>query len=379
MILILLLLMLCAKFHEVTMDDGTLVMFVDTGFPCNDGTHIRRRQICNGKRECYQNEDENFCSYNQRIRQTFAFGQNATLYCDASTEDKDDSFSKVSWFDRKNELIHGFDAEKKSSTIATNWSSPTALKRKAGFTSTTQLADLTIYNITIEDRGVYECLVDFQYASTKITYSELFIAMNPSSVNITNKREYLLAGKSVDIECRSEGSYPVYEITWSLGSQKLRITEENNDTPYNDMVSVLTFQPSATDDGRYLTCRSRNPLNDLFGGNVIEDKWRLNVQYTPICKKNETEIHRALKQETVLLNCEVNANPPPIEFIWSLNSSDDMKSDQEPNFIATQQDPFFNYTPKSDSEFGILSCKARNTIGKQITACSFQIVAAGKV
>ncbi|XP_065218305.1 fibroblast growth factor receptor-like [Planococcus citri] len=65
MVLILLLLMSCAKFHEVTMEsnEGALVMFIDPGFTCNDGTRIRGRQFCNEITDCSENEDEDVCLY----------------------------------------------------------------------------------------------------------------------------------------------------------------------------------------------------------------------------------------------------------------------------------------------------------------------------
>ncbi|XP_065218238.1 laminin subunit alpha-1-like [Planococcus citri] len=65
MVLILLLLMLCAKFHQVTMEynegAGALVMFIDPVFTCNDGTRIRGRQFCDGNKDCSQYEDEYSC------------------------------------------------------------------------------------------------------------------------------------------------------------------------------------------------------------------------------------------------------------------------------------------------------------------------------
>ena len=79
------------------------------------------------------------------------------------------------------------------------------------------------------------------------------------------------------------------------------------------------------------------------------------------------------------MKCEVDANPPPIEYLWTFNNSGDMKTVHEPNFITTHGSPYLNHTPRSDSEFGTLSCRARNIVGVQETACFFQIVAAGKV
>lgn len=37
------------------------------------------------------------------------------------------------------------------------------------------------------------------------------------------------------------------------------------------------------------------------------------------------------------------------------------------------------YTPKSEREYGTLACWAKNSIGKQVEPCLFQVVPAGKL
>ncbi|XP_065219355.1 uncharacterized protein LOC135844897 [Planococcus citri] len=83
MIRIILLLVFCAKFYEVTMEtktnEGGLVMFINSGFTCNDGSYIHIRHFCNGKKDCSQNEDEDTDSkecLERRLKQVFAEEQN---------------------------------------------------------------------------------------------------------------------------------------------------------------------------------------------------------------------------------------------------------------------------------------------------------------
>lgn len=90
------------------------------------------------------------------------------------------------------------------------------------------------------------------------------------------------------------------------------------------------------------------------------------------------EAYGAVKSEIILLKCEVDANPPPVEYLWTFNNSGDMKNVQEPSYFRSTNSPFLTYSPKNDSEFGTISCRAKNSVGPQETACFFQIIAAGK-
>ena len=88
-------------------------------------------------------------------------------------------------------------------------------------------------------------------------------------------------------------------------------------------------------------------------------------------------MYGALKQETIVLKCDVDANPAAVEFLWTFNNSGDMKSVHEPPPVLPSSTAHLHYTPRSDSDFGTLSCRAKNAVGAQETSCFFQIVSAG--
>ncbi|XP_065223886.1 low-density lipoprotein receptor-related protein 2-like [Planococcus citri] len=63
-VLTAMLLVYSMTFYEVTSmttHERALVIFVETGFTCKNGTRIRGHQRCDGKGDCYQNEDEVGC------------------------------------------------------------------------------------------------------------------------------------------------------------------------------------------------------------------------------------------------------------------------------------------------------------------------------
>ena len=120
----------------------------------------------------------------------------------------------------------------------------------------------------------------------------------------------MVAGRPVDVECKSTGSRPEAVITWWLGTRQIqrlakhvsllgglfqeaqlahkqsirslcpssfflsaRLPLQFSETG-NQSLSVLTFTPTPEEDGKYLTCRAENPFMADSG---IEDKWRLVV------------------------------------------------------------------------------------------------------
>lgn len=98
----------------------------------------------------------------------------------------------------------------------------------------------------------------------------------------------------------------------------------------------------------------------------------------PVCKDEREELYGALKQETVALRCEVDANPALVTFHWTFNNSGDLT--EVPPGIFTNEGTVsrLNYTPVSDMDYGTLACWGVNEVGHQRTPCVFQVVAAGK-
>lgn len=98
----------------------------------------------------------------------------------------------------------------------------------------------------------------------------------------------------------------------------------------------------------------------------------------PTCKDDREELYGALKHETVLLRCEVDANPPFVTFHWTFNNSGDLTVVAASQYTSIGTISQLNYTPVSDMDYGTLSCWGSNTVGNQRNPCVYQVVAAGK-
>lgn len=99
----------------------------------------------------------------------------------------------------------------------------------------------------------------------------------------------------------------------------------------------------------------------------------------PVCTLKEVTIIGASLEESVKVRCEVDADPSEVDFFWEFNNSGE-------NFEVTGQARFDGnngtmselvYTPQSERDYGALTCRGRNAIGKQETPCIYQVIPAG--
>lgn len=98
----------------------------------------------------------------------------------------------------------------------------------------------------------------------------------------------------------------------------------------------------------------------------------------PSCKVREEQLYGALKQETVLLECEVDSNPKPLAFHWTFNNSGDSSLVSSSHFNNSGFISVMKYTPITDMDYGTLACWAQNSVGDQKRPCLYRVVAAGK-
>uniref|UniRef100_T1HJG2 Ig-like domain-containing protein n=1 Tax=Rhodnius prolixus TaxID=13249 RepID=T1HJG2_RHOPR len=96
----------------------------------------------------------------------------------------------------------------------------------------------------------------------------------------------------------------------------------------------------------------------------------------PRCREDKEELLGALKQETVVLKCEVDANPPLVTFKWTFNNSGEPAEVPPSRYTASGTGSTLNYTPVSEMDYGTLSCWGTNKVGEQKTPCLYQVIAA---
>ncbi|CAL7948602.1 unnamed protein product [Xylocopa violacea] len=144
----------------------------------------------------------------------------------------------------------------------------------------------------------------------------LDVNLKPLVVQILTKEPRVSADKNYDVECRASGSRPEAKITWWKASRQIVKMVQNYPLENNQSLSILSFVPTMDDDGKYLTCRAENPV---IPDSVLEDKWRLDVQYQPVVtlKMGKTLKPDHIKEgDDVYFDCSVKANPKVYKLAW---------------------------------------------------------------
>lgn len=97
----------------------------------------------------------------------------------------------------------------------------------------------------------------------------------------------------------------------------------------------------------------------------------------PTCKANQTRVHGVAKQEKANISCQVEANPPDVQFRWTFNNSAESLDVASAHIARSGTSSVVSYTPMTELDYGTLLCWASNRIGHQRVPCVFHIIAAG--
>lgn len=99
----------------------------------------------------------------------------------------------------------------------------------------------------------------------------------------------------------------------------------------------------------------------------------------PTCKPNQTKVHGVAKQEKANISCQVDANPPEVQFRWTFNNSAESIDVAAGHIARAGTSSIVSYTPMTELDYGTLLCWASNRIGHQQVPCVYHIIPAGKI
>ncbi|XP_039283060.1 hemicentin-1 isoform X2 [Nilaparvata lugens] len=187
-----------------------------------------------------------------------------------------------------------------------------------------------------------------------------------SSLNPDDIKE----GDDVYFECNIRANPKAYKLAWFHNGEEIH---------HNVTAGIILSDHSLVLQGvtRHtagdFTCLAANTE-----GKGTSNPVTLRVMFVPTCKDERDELYGALKQETVALKCEVEANPPRVTFHWTFNNSGDLVDVANTRYTSAGTVSRLNYTPASDMDYGTLACWGSNAVGQQKTPCLFQVVVAGR-
>ncbi|KAF9791506.1 hypothetical protein SFRURICE_010980 [Spodoptera frugiperda] len=235
-------------------------------------------------------------------------------------------------------------------------------------------AELVLENLTRQDDKMHlECLVQTADVSEAIVRPLVIrLILPPLSVHIMlDGNNKFAVGVPRVVECLVSGSFPAPIVGWFLGDSLLTPTDfkvyDGNTTS-----STLTLTTTLNDDGKVLTCRAHNMLIPV---QMFEDRTNITVGFSPECETKRVVTVGIVNNEIETVTCTVSASPEPVQFVWTFADGRSVIT----TGTALSNIKFstnLTWLP-SDSDFGVLECRATNSFGIQRNPCLFNLVPGG--
>ncbi|XP_076325075.1 protein turtle homolog A-like [Tachypleus tridentatus] len=187
------------------------------------------------------------------------------------------------------------------------------------------------------------------------------------SLGANIQHDAIREGSDVYFDCNIQANPWVSEIGWMfegkpLYSKKIEGIIISNQT-------LVLQKVTRERRGRY-QCIASN-----IEGDAESEEITLRVHYAPVCKPGQKIVYGVGRKESVMIRCEVLADPTDVTFHWTLNNT--FESLELRSYTTNKTVSEATYKPRTRYGYGILSCWAKNAIGTQIDRCNFSVIPAG--
>ncbi|XP_023232441.1 neural cell adhesion molecule 1-like isoform X1 [Centruroides sculpturatus] len=199
------------------------------------------------------------------------------------------------------------------------------------------------------------------------TMNVLYVPQLSLTLGASDQHEQIREGSNVYFECNIQANPSIYEIGWKYEGQTLAHDPPSGINVRNNSLSLQGVRRSHR--GRY-QCVARNAEGEGESEEVL-----LRVQFAPVCSSGQKVVYGAARHEDVRVTCEVDADPPSVEFHWGFNNTDE--SLVIVSYTTSGTKSVAKYVPRNKQDYGYLYCWGKNEVGMQLEPCIFSIVPIG--
>ncbi|XP_054715275.1 LOW QUALITY PROTEIN: nephrin-like [Uloborus diversus] len=188
------------------------------------------------------------------------------------------------------------------------------------------------------------------------------------ALGASNQHSGIKEGSDVYFECNIKANPPVMNVSWFVGSDQLSSNVSRGIIVDNQS---LILQRVTKEQRGFYRCRAANTE-----GEGDSDVVKLDIQYSPICQA-EVLTFNVIQGEFVNITCDVDSDPRPNAFQWTLNNTIrgtvDLKKRHPKSFNI------LHYVPRYLGDYGTIMCWGKNDAGVQRMPCIFHIIPEGEV
>ncbi|XP_038206654.1 neural cell adhesion molecule 1-like [Zerene cesonia] len=200
-----------------------------------------------------------------------------------------------------------------------------------------------------------------------VVYSPLVTLSLGSTLNPRDIKE----GDDVYFECGVRANPREYRISWYHDD---RPVIQNMTSGIIVSTRSLVLQKVTRQEAGKYSCRATNAR-----GETASEPVKLRVQYAPVCGISSPRVVGAALHEALRVRCAVRADPADVTFLWQFNNSGESFNVSPARYgTLNGSTSELQYTPASERDYGALTCRGTNSVGRQLQPCVFQIVPAAR-
>ncbi|XP_076366228.1 neural cell adhesion molecule 2-like [Tachypleus tridentatus] len=171
----------------------------------------------------------------------------------------------------------------------------------------------------------------------------------------------------VQFDCSVDANPTEFHVQWLFGGLPISSGEKHGIILGNYSLVIKDVQQHHK--GQY-QCLATNQVGEGWS----EEKTLL-VQYSPVCRDPEVQIITVALGSEANISCEVDAEPEAVEFHWVLTNTSGIESVK--TAVTNRTASVIAFSPLGSTDFGTLSCWAKNIVGRQKIPCIYKILPAG--
>ncbi|XP_041887494.1 nectin-3 isoform X4 [Corvus kubaryi] len=220
------------------------------------------------------------------------------------------------------------------------------------------LTDATIIlkNVSFSDAGEYICkAVTFPLGNTQAS-TTLTVLVEPV-VSLTKGPNPLIDGanRTIAATCTAATGKPAAQIDWEGGLGEMESTSTLFPNETVTVVSQYVIVPTRFARGRHITCIVRHPAFEK----EIRYPYMLDIQYAPEVSVTGYDGNWFIGRGNVQLKCNADANPLPMEFMWTRLDG------QWPEGLLAVNNTLQFSSPLTYNYTGTYVCKVTNALGQR--------------
>ncbi|XP_041319728.1 nectin-3 isoform X2 [Pyrgilauda ruficollis] len=217
-------------------------------------------------------------------------------------------------------------------------------------------ATITLKNVSFSDAGEYVCkAVTFPLGNAQSS-TTVTVLVEPV-VSLMKGPNLLIDGanRTVAATCTAATGKPAAQIDWEGGLGEMESTSILFPNETVTVVSHYVIVPTRFARGRRITCVVRHPTLEK----EMRYPFMLDIQYAPEVSVTGYDGNWFIGRSNVQLKCNADANPLPMEFMWTRLDG------QWPEGLLAVNNTLQFSSPLTYNYTGTYICKVTNALGQK--------------